>query len=60
MSWPVHDCLMMEPTESEDKDELDRYCDSLLSIRDEIRAIERGEMSKEDNVLVVNFNEEFF
>jgi glycine dehydrogenase len=42
---------MIEPTESEDKAELDRFCDALLSIRDEIRAIEEGRMDKKDNAL---------
>ena len=43
---------MIEPTESESKEELDRFCDTMLSIRQEIRAIENGTMSQEDNVLV--------
>jgi glycine dehydrogenase len=51
MSWPVPGTLMIEPTESESKAELDRFCDALLSIREEIRAIERGTASREDNVL---------
>ncbi|SEM99025.1 aminomethyl-transferring glycine dehydrogenase [Palleronia pelagia] len=42
MSWPVAGTLMVEPTESETKAELDRFCDAMLSIRDEIRAIEDG------------------
>ena len=42
MSWPVAGTLMVEPTESETKAELDRFCDAMLSIRDEIRAIEGG------------------
>jgi glycine dehydrogenase len=42
---------MIEPTESEDKAELDRFCDAMLSIRDEIRAIEEGRMDKTDNPL---------
>ncbi|XP_056635016.1 glycine dehydrogenase (decarboxylating), mitochondrial [Diorhabda sublineata] len=42
MSWPVAGTLMIEPTESEDKQELDRFCDSLISIREEIRDIEEG------------------
>jgi glycine dehydrogenase len=42
---------MIEPTESEDKAELDRFCDALLSIRAEIRAIEEGKMDKHDNPL---------
>lgn len=43
-SRPLHDCLMIEPTESEDKGELDRYCDSLITIREEIEDIARGEL----------------
>jgi glycine dehydrogenase len=42
---------MIEPTESEDKNELDRFCDALLSIREEIRSIENGTADKTDNVL---------
>jgi glycine dehydrogenase len=42
---------MIEPTESESKEELDRYCDALLQIREEIRAIVEGQVDKEDNVL---------
>ncbi|RDW56455.1 glycine dehydrogenase [Coleophoma cylindrospora] len=51
MSWPVAGTLMIEPTESEDKAELDRFVDALISIRGEIRAIENGEMDKEVNML---------
>lgn len=51
MSWPVANTLMIEPTESENKDELDRFCDALISIREEIAAVERGEQPKEENVL---------
>ncbi|XP_024367900.1 glycine dehydrogenase (decarboxylating) A, mitochondrial [Physcomitrium patens] len=51
MSWPVSGTLMIEPTESESKAELDRFCDALISIRGEIAAIENGEASREDNVL---------
>lgn len=40
---------MVEPTESEDKDELDRFCDSLISIREEIRQIEEGKIDKTVN-----------
>ena len=43
--------MMIEPTESETKAELDRFCDALISIREEIREIERGESEKENNVL---------
>ena len=51
MSWPVGGTLMIEPTESEPKHELDRLCDALITIRKEIAAIESGEADKEDNVL---------
>ncbi|MGN6401161.1 MAG: aminomethyl-transferring glycine dehydrogenase [Flavisolibacter sp.] len=51
MSFPVPGTIMIEPTESEDKDELDRFCDSLLSIRREISLIEEGALDKKDNTL---------
>lgn len=51
MSFPVPGTLMVEPTESESKVELDRYCDALLSIRQEIRDIEEGRSDKMDNAL---------
>ncbi|KAK4537882.1 hypothetical protein CDCA_CDCA14G3907 [Cyanidium caldarium] len=51
MSWPVPGTLMLEPTESESKDELDRFCDSLLMIREEIRAIEDGRWDVHNNPL---------
>jgi glycine dehydrogenase len=51
MSWPVSNTLMIEPTESESKDEMDRFCDALISIRKEIEAIETGEQPKKGNVL---------
>uniref|UniRef100_A0A8C8MFX9 glycine dehydrogenase (aminomethyl-transferring) n=1 Tax=Oncorhynchus tshawytscha TaxID=74940 RepID=A0A8C8MFX9_ONCTS len=44
MSWPVAGTLMIEPTESEDKAEMDRFCDSLMGIRQEIADIEEGRM----------------
>jgi glycine dehydrogenase len=51
MAWPVHDCLMIEPTESEDKAEMDRFVDSLLSIREEIQKIEEGLLDRDINPL---------
>jgi len=51
MSWPVANTLMIEPTESEDKEELDRFINALISIREEIRAVEEGKTPKEGNVL---------
>jgi glycine dehydrogenase len=51
MSWPVHDSMMVEPTESEAKRELDRFCDAMISIRKEIAAIESGEVDAENNPL---------
>ena len=52
LSWPVAGTVMVEPTESESKDELDRFCDALIAIREEADAIARGDVSAEDNVLV--------
>lgn len=49
VSWPVHGALMVEPTESESKEELDRFCDALLMIREEIKKIESGEWDKVNN-----------
>ena len=51
MSWPVTGTLMVEPTESETKSELDRFCDAMISIRAEIRAVEQGRMDRADNPL---------
>ncbi|HEX4793406.1 MAG TPA: aminomethyl-transferring glycine dehydrogenase [Humisphaera sp.] len=51
MSWPVPGTLMVEPTESESKAELDRFCDAMIHIREEIRAIEHGKADRADNVL---------
>ncbi len=51
MSWPVPETLMIEPTESEAKTELDRFCDAMIAIRDEIRAVERGDADAGDNPL---------
>ncbi|SMH51393.1 aminomethyl-transferring glycine dehydrogenase [Maritimibacter sp. HL-12] len=51
MSWPVAGTLMIEPTESETKAELDRFCDAMLAIREEIRAIEDGDIDRENNPL---------
>ena len=51
MSWPVANTLMIEPTESESKEELDRFCDALISIRGEISAVEKGEQPRDGNVL---------
>uniref|UniRef100_H2YW88 Glycine cleavage system P protein n=1 Tax=Ciona savignyi TaxID=51511 RepID=H2YW88_CIOSA len=51
MSWPVTNTLMIEPTESEDKDELDRFCDALISIRNEIKEVEEGKVDRELNML---------
>jgi glycine dehydrogenase len=51
MSWPVAGTLMIEPTESESQAELDRFCDALIMIRDEIRAIEEGRIDRANNPL---------
>jgi glycine dehydrogenase len=51
VSFPVHDTLMIEPTESESKEELDRFCSAMINIRKEIDEISTGIADKEDNVL---------
>lgn len=51
VSFPVAGTLMIEPTESESKAELDRFCEAMISIRNEIREIEEGKADKENNVL---------
>ncbi len=51
MSWPVTGTVMIEPTESESKEELDRFCDAMIAIHGEIKAVESGEADKKDNVL---------
>ena len=51
MSFPVPGTIMIEPTESEDKAELDRFCEAMISIHNEIKAIEEGKTDKTDNVL---------
>ncbi|MFT4548935.1 MAG: glycine dehydrogenase [Verrucomicrobiales bacterium] len=52
MSWPVPGTMMIEPTESESRAELDRFCDAMISIHGEIRAIQNGEADAKDNVLI--------
>ena len=52
LSFPVHGTLMVEPTESESLHELDQFIDALLTIREEIAEVERGEADKKDNVLL--------
>ncbi|MBD1935219.1 MULTISPECIES: aminomethyl-transferring glycine dehydrogenase [Cyanophyceae] len=51
VSWPVAGTMMVEPTESESKEELDRFCDAMISIRQEIEEIESGKVDAQDNVL---------
>ncbi|MHB8519199.1 MAG: aminomethyl-transferring glycine dehydrogenase [Limisphaerales bacterium] len=51
LSWPVPGTLMVEPTESESKTELDRFCDALIAIHAEIKAIESGSADKQNNLL---------
>ena len=51
ISWPVPGTMMVEPTESESKEELDRFCDALISIHAEITAIESGQADKQNNLL---------
>lgn len=54
MSWPVANTLMIEPTESESLAELDRFCEAMISIRKEIRAIEEGPVEGQTNNLLKN------
>ena len=51
LSWPVPGTLMVEPTESESKDELDRFCDAMIAIHGEMSAVESGAADPKDNVL---------
>lgn len=51
MSFPVAGTLMIEPTESESREELDRFCEAMIQIREEIRAVEDGTLDKDDNPL---------
>src|SRR5207237_3655044 len=51
ISWPVAGTMMVEPTESEPKHELDRFCDAMISIHAEIEAITNGKINRENNVL---------
>jgi glycine dehydrogenase len=51
MSFPVAGTLMIEPTESESKQELDRFCDAMIAIREEIRAVENGDIKAEQTAL---------
>jgi len=51
MSWPVPHSLMVEPTESEDQAELDRFCDAMIAIREECRKVEQGVWPADDNPL---------
>src|SRR5207253_4435517 len=51
VSFPVPGTLMIEPTESESKEELDRFCDALIAIREEIREIEQGRADRGQNLL---------
>jgi len=51
ISWPVPGTMMVEPTESESKEELDRFCDAMISIHAEIQAIESGAADGKNNLL---------
>jgi glycine cleavage system P protein (glycine dehydrogenase) len=51
MSFPVPDTMMIEPTESEAKREIDRFCEAMITIREEIREVEEGRADRNDNVL---------
>ena len=50
LSFPVAGTIMIEPTESENKGELDRFCDALINTYEEIKAIEKGDADNKDNV----------
>jgi glycine dehydrogenase len=52
MSWPIPGTLMIEPTESESKSELDKFCNAMISIKKEINDIISGAAPKDDNLLV--------
>ena len=52
VSWPVAGAMMIEPTESENRAEMDRFCEAMLHIVSEIEKVERGDWSREDNPLV--------
>ena len=54
VSFPVAGTLMIEPTESESKEELDRFCDAMIAIREEIREVEEGRADREDNLLTTH------
>ncbi|MFW7378331.1 MAG: aminomethyl-transferring glycine dehydrogenase [Oligoflexus sp.] len=51
VSWPVPNSMMIEPTESESKDEMDRFCSAMIQIREEIREIEKGQAERGNNVV---------
>jgi glycine dehydrogenase len=51
VSWPVAGTMMIEPTESEPKHELDRFCDAMISIHEEIEAVAKGKMDRVNNTL---------
>src|SRR5213080_1741891 len=51
VSWPAAGTMMIEPTESESKEELDRFCDAMISIHAEIEAVANGKMDRENNIL---------
>ncbi len=53
MSWPVINTMMIEPTESESLEELDRFCNAMISIREEVKKVETGVWTKEDNPLIM-------
>ena len=52
MSWPVSGTIMIEPTESENLEEIDKFCNALLNIKDEIDKIESGKFEKKDNPMI--------
>ena len=52
MSWPVPGTMMIEPTESESKEELDRFCDAMISIKNEITDVVSGQLDNKNNPLI--------
>ena len=52
MSWPVSGTIMIEPTESENLEEINKFCDALISIKDEIDKISSGQFDKKDNPVI--------
>lgn len=60
VSWPVSNTLMVEPTESEDKKQLDQFCEAMIEIRKEVAKIESGEWDKVNNPVKVSVLKRIF